>query len=220
MKYGESTFDILYLLFAIICGCIILKRANGKTEKCMGAAALVLGCGDAFHLVPRVLNYFSDADMTAPLGIGKLVTSVTMTAFYVLLYYVWLGHYDGKENRTLTTAVRCLAAVRVILCLFPQNGWLSNSSDLTWGIIRNVPFVILGAILCFLFFRNRGKDKVFGLLWLYILLSFAFYIPVAAAAGLLPVLGMLMLPKTICYILMIVAFLRSQKAGNNPDLYR
>ena len=93
MKYGESTFDILYLLFAIISGCIILKRAEGKTDKCMGIAALVLGCGYAFHLVPRVLNYFTDADMTAPLGVGKLITSITMTVFYVLLYYVWLDYY-------------------------------------------------------------------------------------------------------------------------------
>ncbi len=61
MKYGESTFDILYLLFAIISGCIILKRAKGKIEKYMGIAALVLGCGDAFHLVPRVLNYLAQS---------------------------------------------------------------------------------------------------------------------------------------------------------------
>ncbi|MCR4750382.1 MAG: hypothetical protein K5877_11395 [Lachnospiraceae bacterium] len=215
MKYGESTFDILYLLFAIISGVIILKQANGKTEKCMGIAALVLGCGDAFHLVPRVLNYFTDTDMTAPLGIGKLVTSITMTAFYVLLYYVWLGHYVEKENRSMTIAVWCLAAVRVILCLFPQNGWLLNSSDMAWGIIRNVPFVILGAIICFLYFMDRGKDKVFSPLWLYILLSFAFYIPVAVAAGIVPMLGMLMLPKTVCYILMIIAFIRLLKVKNS-----
>ncbi len=211
MKYGESTFDILYLLFAIISGCIILKRAKGDIEKCMGIATLVLGCGDAFHLVPRVLNYFTDADMTAPLGIGKLVTSITMTVFYVLLYYVWIGHYEEKGSRTLTIAIWCPAAVRVILCMFPQNGWLSNSSDMIWGIIRNIPFVILGAIVGFLYFKNRGKDKVFSPLWLYILFSFAFYIPVAVAAGLVPMLGMMMLPKTICYILMIVAFLRAQK---------
>lgn len=210
MKYGESTFDILYLLFAIISGCIILKRAKGKTEKYMGIAALVLGCGDAFHLVPRVLNYFTDMDMTAALGVGKLVTSITMTVFYVLLYYVWQGHYGVKGGRNLSIAIWCLAAVRVVLCLFPQNGWLANSGDMTWGIIRNIPFVILGVIICLLYFKERGKDKVFDLIWMYILLSFAFYIPVAVAAGFVPMLGMLMLPKTICYILMIVSFLKSQ----------
>ncbi|MBQ1489898.1 MAG: hypothetical protein IIZ43_02535 [Eubacterium sp.] len=58
MRYGESTFDILYLLFAVISGCVLLGKGRDKTEKLMGIAALVLGCGDAFHLVPRVLNYF------------------------------------------------------------------------------------------------------------------------------------------------------------------
>ncbi|MBO7631357.1 MAG: hypothetical protein J6S78_03400 [Lachnospiraceae bacterium] len=110
MKYGESTFDILYLLFVITAGCIIFRRAKDRTEKIMGISAILLGCGDAFHLVPRVLNYFIDADMTAPLGIGKLITSVTMTVFYVLLYYVWLGHYSEKENKTLTVTIWCLAA--------------------------------------------------------------------------------------------------------------
>ena len=108
MKYGESAFDILYLLFAIISGCLILCKAKTKAEKLMGAAALILGCGDAFHLVPRVINYFSDADLTAALGIGKLVTSVSMTLFYVLLYYILLLLTGERENRVVTTAVLTL----------------------------------------------------------------------------------------------------------------
>lgn len=209
MKYGESTFDVLYLLFAILAGCVILRRARNKTEKQMGLAALILGCGDAFHLVPRVLNYFIEADWTAALGVGKLVTSITMTVFYVLLYYIWLGYYHEAENKKVTAALWIFAALRVILCLFPQNGWLENSGDVTWGIIRNVPFVILGAIVCCLYFQKKNAEKRFRFLWLYILLSFLFYIPVAVAASLLPMLGMLMLPKTVCYILMIAAFLLS-----------
>ncbi len=174
----------------------------------MGAAALILGCGDAFHLVPRVINYFSDADLTAALGIGKLVTSVSMTLFYVLLYYILLLLTGERENRVVTTAVLNLTALRIALCAFPQNGWLENSVDMTWGIIRNVPFVILGALVCVLYFKKRKSVSGFGAMWVYILLSFAFYIPVAVAAGVLPILGMLMLPKTVCYILMICSFLR------------
>ena len=209
MKYGESTFDILYLIFAITTGILTLRKSSNRTSRLMGLAALILGCGDAFHLVPRVLNYFIEADFTAALGIGKLVTSITMTLFYVLLYYVWLGHYEEKENRGMTACVWTLALIRVALCLFPQNGWLENSSDMTWGIIRNVPFVILGAVICFLYWKNREKDRVFRFLWLYILLSFLFYMPVAVGAGAVPMLGMLMLPKTVCYILMLCAFWRA-----------
>ncbi|MBR0137328.1 MAG: hypothetical protein IJM15_02855 [Erysipelotrichaceae bacterium] len=209
MKYGESTFDILYLIFAIVSGFVMLAKAQNKTQKLMGLSAVVLGCGDAFHLVPRVLNYFIDADFTAALGIGKLVTSVTMTLFYVLLYYVCLGYYKKTEKKDLTTTVWILAVIRIILCAFPQNGWLQNSSDMTWGIIRNIPFVALGAVICVLFFRKRNEDRRFRSVWIYILLSFLFYIPVAIGAGLVPILGMLMLPKTVCYILLILVFLMS-----------
>lgn len=208
MKYGESTFDILYLLFAIISGIVMLRRASDKEGRLMGLASLILGLGDAFHLVPRVMNYFLDSDLTTALGIGKLVTSVTMTVFYVLLFYIWRQVYGAPDKKATGIVIWSLAAIRVALCMFPQNGWLSNNSDVTWGIIRNVPFVILGAIICVLFFLSRKSDRTFRFLWLLILLSFAFYIPVAVGAGIVPMLGMLMLPKTICYILMIVCFLK------------
>lgn len=212
MKYGESLFDICYLLFAIISGCIILKRSKDTAGKLMGFAALILGLGDAFHLVPRVLNYFVNGDFTVALGAGKLVTSITMTVFYVLIYYLWMRVYKCKENRAMTMAIWGLSALRVILCLLPQNGWFQNESSMTWGIIRNIPFVILGSFICYIYYIKRTEDKIFRSLWIYILLSFLFYIPVAVFAGLVPMLGMLMLPKTICYILMIVAFLRKSKA--------
>ena len=88
MKYGESTFDIIYLLFAIISGIVILAKRRDSIGKLMGSAALILGCGDAFHLVPRVLNYFIESDFTAWLGFGKLVTSITMTFFYMLIFFL------------------------------------------------------------------------------------------------------------------------------------
>ena len=78
-----------------------------------------------------------------------------------------------------------------------------------WGIIRNIPFVIHGALICYLYYVTRKENPIFGRMWIYILLSFAFYIPVAVAAGIVPMLGMLMLPKTVCYILMIVSFLKA-----------
>ena len=207
MKYGESIFDILYLLFAVICGTVILVRAKDRAGRLAGFAALILGFGDAFHLVPRVLNYFIDADFTAALGTGKLVTSVTMTAFYVLLYYVMLEYYKERAKKGTAAAVWSLAAIRTALCAFPQNGWVENSSGLTWGIIRNVPFVALGAVICFMYYKRRKAKRRFRFVWLYILLSFALYIPVTVGAGFVPILGMLMLPKTVCYILMIVTFL-------------
>ena len=58
MKYGESLFDIVYLILVIVIGIKILLRNKNKLNGLMGSAVLILGCGDAFHLIPRILNYF------------------------------------------------------------------------------------------------------------------------------------------------------------------
>ena len=215
MKYGESTFDILYLIFAIAAGIYLLCRAKSKTGKAMGIAAIVLGCGDAFHLVPRVLNYFIDSDFSAALGVGKLITSVTMTLFYVILSYIWIVEYKEPYSVSLSVTVTLLAVIRIVLCAFPQNGWFDNSNNLVWSIVRNIPFVILGAIICFLYFKKRKTEKSLYPIWIYVLLSFAFYIPVAVGASFVPLLGMLMLPKTVCYILMMVSFMIFVNKENN-----
>lgn len=212
MKYGESAFCIFYLVTAVTIGLLILKKAGNRGERWMGLAVLILGCGDAFHLVPRVLNYFAAGDFTAALGIGKLVTSITMTLFYVLLYYVGCEYFKVKKSSRILDAVYVFAAIRIIICLLPQNGWLSNDSDMLWGILRNIPFVILGLLVINLFFAHRAKYHPFRNIWLWILLSFAFYIPVAVFAGIWPVLGMLMLPKTICYLVMIFTFYKTANA--------
>lgn len=81
--------------------------------------AITLGCGDAFHLIPRAIALCTTGlqDYTASLGIGKMITSITMTVFYVLLYYVWLCRYGAKDHQKTTIAVWILAVLRIILCL-------------------------------------------------------------------------------------------------------
>ena len=104
----ESIFDICYLIFAVISGILLLKSSKGRKELCLyGAMTLLLGCGDAFHLVPRVLNYWTDADYTAALGIGKLITSVTMTLFYLLIEYVYLDDRDVYKRNPKTPVPGC-----------------------------------------------------------------------------------------------------------------
>ena len=211
MKYGESTFDIFYLVTTILAGLWILKDHHDRKEKQMGLAVLILGCGDAFHLVPRVLNYFVNADFTAALGVGKLVTSITMTVFYVLMYHICIEHYGDDSFKKLRTPVYLLTVLRIVLCLFPQNGWFENRSDMTWGILRNIPFIVLGALIVWMYWKHKEDDRSFRFIWLYVLLPFAFYLPVAVFAGVKPILGMLMLPKTVCYMLIVYTFYRFVK---------
>lgn len=209
--YGETVFDIVYLVTAVAIGIYILLRGKDKCSRLMGVAALILGCGDAFHLVPRMLNYFIDSDFSSALGVGKLITSVTMTVFYICLYYIYLRAYGVVEDKKMSACVWGLSAMRIVLCLMPQNRWLTNDGPLMWGIIRNIPFAVLGAVIVALYFGVRKEVRAFQNVWLYVTLSFLFYFPVVVGAGAVPILGMFMLPKTVCYMLILFAFKNKTK---------
>ena len=102
----------------------------------------------------------------------------------------------------MTLLVYLSAAVRIILCLLPQNKWLSADAPLSWGIYRNIPFALLGLLIIILFYKSakEQKDHDFKYMWLTIVLSFGFYIPVVLWTDTFPAIGMLMIPKTCAYV--------------------
>jgi len=178
----ETAFDIIYLSTVIILGIQMIRGSAGRKQYLLyGAMAVTLGCGDAFHLVPRAVALCTTGleNYTAALGIGKLITSVTMTVFYVLLYYVWRARYEISGKRDITLAVWILSALRIILCLMPQNEWTNTTAPLSWGIYRNIPFVFLGLLIIVIFYRSakENRDQLFRWLWLTVVLSFACYLP-------------------------------------------
>ena len=201
----ETLFDVVYLITVITLGIKMIKNNDGKKQYLLfGIMAVTLGCGDAFHLVPRAVALCTTglADYTVALGIGKMITSVTMTVFYVLLYYVWRVRYEISGKKNLTIAVWGLAILRILLCFMPQNAWTSENPPLSWGIYRNIPFALLGLLIIILFYKSakEHKDQAFRWLWLTVVLSFACYIPVVLFADTIPMLGMLMIPKTCAYV--------------------
>ena len=202
---AETLFDAIYLITVITIGTTMIVRNNGnKQYRLFGMMAVVLGAGDAFHLVPRALALCTTGldNFTVALGMGKFITSITMTVFYVILYYVWRVRYKIKGQSGVTLAVYFLAALRILLCFFPQNQWLIKDAPLSWGIYRNIPFALLGALIIALFYKSAKEqgDRDFKFMWLTIVLSFGFYIPVVLWADVIPVIGMLMIPKTCAYV--------------------
>ncbi len=89
----ESLFDIVYLIFVTSMGIYLIVKNNKKTDsRLFGIMAVVLGLGDAFHLVPRILALNTTNGFVvyqSALGIGKAITSITMTGFYIILYYIY-----------------------------------------------------------------------------------------------------------------------------------
>lgn len=201
----ETSFDVVYLISVITIGILMILKSNGNKEhRLFGIMAVVLGAGDSFHLVPRALALCTTGleNYVVPLGMGKFITSITMTIFYIILYYVWRIRYKIQGKKNITIAVYVLSALRIILCLFPQNKWLSASAPLSWGIYRNIPFALLGLLIIILFYKSakKHKDNEFKYMWLTIVLSFSFYIPVVLWADTIPMIGMLMIPKTCAYV--------------------
>ncbi len=201
----ETTFDVVYLITVVTLGIIMIMKNNGKKQYLLfGVMAVTLGLGDSFHLVPRAIALCTTGleNYTFALGIGKFITSITMTIFYILLYYVWRLRYKIEGKNGMTLAIYLLSITRISLCLFPQNGWTSITAPLSWGIYRNIPFALLGMLIIILFYKSakENNDRSFRFMWLTIVLSFAFYIPVVLFADTIPLVGMLMIPKTCAYV--------------------
>ncbi len=212
--YMETIFDAGYLVSVLTLGLLMMSKAKAwNQQRLFGLTAVVLGAGDAFHLVPRMIGLLTGSmgELTFWLGLGKLITSITMTLFYVLLYHFLCLRCQKHRSSALTTSIYIPAVCRIALCLLPQNAWFSADAPLRWGILRNIPFVLLGAMLVFLLQRYMKTDRYFRFAWLAVLLSFLFYIPVVLWADKFPLIGMLMLPKTPCYLWLVTMGWRAFK---------
>lgn len=207
----------MYLVTVITIGIRMIRGSKGNRQfQLFGWMAVVLGAGDSFHLVPRALALCTtgfDA-YAVQLGLGKWTTSITMTIFYGLLYYVWRERYQVKNHVGATAAIFALAAMRVALCMLPQNQWLTNQTPLEWGILRNIPFAIMGLMVIVLFCRSAKEDgdEAFRWMWLTIVLSFGFYISVVLWAEVVPAIGMLMIPKTCACVWTVLIGYNAMKA--------
>ncbi len=207
-QIGEAIFCIAYLLFDLIAAIVFFANAGGSEVLMMfGVLTLVLGGGDAFHLVPRIVKAFHGDSPKVEWwsGLGLMISSITMTVFYVLLFYIWKNIFPAVSYPSALLVLTWVsAALRILLCLFPQNNWFSPEGNPTWGIYRNLPFAVTGLCLVILFFIS-GNTNGYGL-WMMsvaIIISFACYFPVVLWAKKKPMVGMLMMPKTMAYIWII-----------------
>lgn len=117
-----------------------------------------------------------------------------MTIFYVILWHVGLTA-AGTELVVPTAVLYLLALVRIFFCVAPTSGRAGAGN-----FARNVPFFLMGALVCGLFATRAGG---FPWMWLAVLLSFAIYLPGVCFSEKYPAVGMLMLPKSCMYLWII-----------------
>ena len=105
----ETLFDTVYLISVITIGILMVRKSKGNRQFTMfGIMAVLLGSGDAFHLVPRAIALCTTGfeNYTVQLGLGKWITSITMTIFYVVLYHIWRERYQINGHKATTCAAK------------------------------------------------------------------------------------------------------------------
>ena len=207
MNYFEPIFHVFYLTSVFFMSIKMItngKRNNNEIVKLFGYMGFTLGFGDSFHLIPRIYALLTTGleANAAALGIGKLITSITMTLFYVILIRIWEIRFNVKENKNIRIFAGILVVVRIILTIMPQNQWTLYNAPVSWGIYRNIPFAILGIMIVYLILKkaNEYNDKVFKKIGILVIVSFACYIPVVLFATMFRLVGILMIPKTLAYL--------------------
>lgn len=208
MRWIEIGFDFIYLFIVFVSAIILYKTAEiGNLRWKFALMTFLLGGGDSFHLVPRIATLLDNKgrDYTIFLGMGKFITSITMTIFYLFLWEIGKEYYNYNISNYISIIVYGLAFLRIGLCFFPHNQWTAKKPSIRWGIIRNIPFLLLGSMVMTLFLvgaLNIGGSLSY--LWLAILISFVCYMPVVLYAQKKPMVGMLMLPKSCAYVAIVL----------------
>jgi len=212
----EIIFNITYLV--VVWGLVLvmfrrrdeLDAASRREASLVAWAFALLALGDTGHVGFRVWAYDlggleSKVDILGyPLslvGSGALATAVTVTFFYVLMLELWRVHFN-KQYGWFEYLLLASAAVRLVLMTFPANAWGSVNPPQPWGIIRNLPLMVLGLGVAYLILRDAraANDRSFTWIGISILVSYACYLPVILFASQVPSLGMLMIPKTMAYL--------------------
>ena len=212
----EVIFDTIYLIvvwYLVIA--MYRHRARVRSEDRRVAtmtmiAFLLLALGDTGHVGFRVLTY-AKRDMAAQvillgmplslLGLGTQLTSITVTLFYVIVLAIWRYRFH-KQYGPFEYLLFASALVRLAMLALPLNQWDSPVAPQPWATIRNLPLLLQGLGVAYLILRDSraSKDTTFWWIGIMILVSYACYAAVVLLVEQIPLIGMLMIPKTVAYV--------------------
>jgi len=212
----EIAFNLVYLV--VIWWLVIamsrkldqVAPADQKVGRYLIWAFGLLALGDTGHVGFRVLAYAMgglDSSLTLGslniglVGLGALSTAITVTFFYVIMLFIWQERFDqplGWFGWLLIAS----AVVRLAVMALPGNQWNSVVPPQPMSLVRNLFLTISGLGVAYLILRDaaRAGDQAFTWIGVSILVSYAFYIPVILFVQTIPLVGMLMIPKTLAYI--------------------
>jgi hypothetical protein len=223
MRIGvEVVFNVTYLIVIWTLVIMMARRqsavtsANRPVAKRMMWAFALLALGDTGHVGFRVVAYALGGLEVNPalVGLGALSTAYTVTLFYMLMVDVWRLRFHkplGIIGWTLLGA----GVVRLIIMAFPANHWEQIIPPYSWSLFRNALLVVQGVGVMILILHDAFKtgDTTFKWIGAMIAFSYAFYAPVILWSAQIPMLGMLMIPKTCAYVAIAIFGYRALYLG-------
>jgi hypothetical protein len=212
----EIAFNVAYLI--VVWGLVLamirhrpsVAPQDQRVARLVRWAFALLALGDTGHVGFRVLAYATGGLETGInllglevglVGLGALSTAITVTLFYVLLLEIWRVRFDRRYG-WFEYLLLAVTVARFLVMIPAANEWSNAVPPQTWGLYRNLPLTILGLGVAYLILRDalRARDTAFTWIGTMILVSYAMYIPVILFVQQVPPIGMLMIPKTMAYV--------------------
>lgn len=216
----EIGFSLLYLVFIWVMVAAMTRKTpqvrpadRQKSARLIRWAFFALAVGDTFHVGSRVAAFFSGEGIFLRLNIlgldfgvvgwSSFMTAVTVTFFYVFFLLVWRENFQPHSS-IISSGLFIIAGIRLGLLLIPGNQWQQPIPVQPWSLIRNIPLMLLGVGVAALLIHSAAKTRqaLFHRLGGLMLVSYLFYLPVILFVQSYPQLGLLMIPKTIAYLIM------------------
>ena len=249
-NYGSVIFNLIYLAIIWII-LIIVAAKNTKKEKPSEWkfafwSFFFLGFGDLFHLLSRTFVFFQSMNYSEGqeayyvldstifwIGLGLMMTSITVQFFYVGMYYYWRVAEKQKRMKMnsisedeaecsfllMDLLVISSLIVRIVLIFYPQNKYGYPTEDLNvFRLITNIPLYILGILVIYLFLKRSSdktaeipgfsdvEKKVARQSAIWIIVSYVCYSLTISLSWWNPLFGMFMIPKTIAYLVVLFIF--------------
>lgn len=211
-RFFEDGFNVAYLATIwVLVASLWRRQASAEAGERplafrFALAFTLLAAGDTFHVGFRVLASAGATSASVAgvpmslLGLGMMTTAYTVTGFYLVVVDVRrarLGRRDGWFWFMQTMLV-----VRLVLMALPGNEWEAAVPPWGMGLVRNLPLALAGVPLAALLIREGAADRAWRNIGWAMVVSFACYLPVILFAAKVPALGLLMIPKTIAYVVM------------------
>ena len=200
----KSSFYITFLVLALVIGVKMLMNSKGNIlVKLFALIVLFLGIGEGFHILPRIMEIFTnDIGTYGPMmKTGRFISSISIIFVYLLLFDFWRFYYRVSKVESIKKMLTILAVIGVILSVV-----LKDNTGTWYILLRNIPIMLIGFIIIPLYKKHSASASIkgFKFLWLALLLSLVFTISFELLSSNFEFFIILMMPKILMYIWIVV----------------